>query len=179
MRRLILAAGLSAGLLLSPVAGFAQTAHAPAAAPDTPSAHATELARRYIKAMRMEEAMAAIFGQFDPTMGMDASEAGRIDRKAMQEAMTETMSQIIPEYSEALAPYIAKTFTEAELEAIVAFYESPVGQSMVTKSQDLAKPSMEIMQTLMPGLASDMLTRYCAKTTCTGALKDKAKKQPS
>ncbi|WGM39171.1 DUF2059 domain-containing protein [Caulobacter sp. NIBR1757] len=179
MRRLILSAGLSVGLLLSPVAGFAQTPHTAAAAPAAPSAHATDLARRYIKAMRMEEAMTVVFSQFDPLMGMDPSMAAKIDRNAMREAMVESVGEILPKWTEALIPYVAAAFSVEELEAMVAFYESPIGQSVVTKSQVLAKPSMEIMQDLAPGLGEDMLARYCAKATCTGALKDQLKKQPS
>jgi len=178
MRRLILSAGLSVGLLLSPVASLAAAAPAPAASPAKPSAHATDLARRYIKAMRMEEAMTAVFNQFDPFVGLDVSN-DKVDRNAMREAMVEAIGEILPQWTDALIPYVAAAFSEAELEAMVTFYESPVGQSVVSKSQTLAKPSMEIMQALAPGLAGDMLARYCAKTTCSGDIKDQIKKLSS
>ncbi len=179
MRRLILSVGLSVGLLLSPAASLAAAAPAPAASPAKPSAHATDLARRYIKAMRMEEGMTAVFNQFDPFQGLDEDEVESLDRGAMREAMLESINEILPQWTEALIPYVAAAFTEGELEAMVAFYESPVGQSVVTKSQTLAKPSMEIMQTLTPGLATDMLARYCAKATCTGEMKNRTKKHAS
>lgn len=174
MRRLILSAGLSIGLLVSPVASAAAEA-GPAAKIAAPSAHATDLARRYIKAMRMEEAMTVVFSQFDPLMGLDASVAEKIDRRAMQEAMVESIGLILPKWSEALIPHVAAAFTEQELEAMVSFYESPIGQSVIGKSHVLAKPSMEIMQALTPDMSEDMLARYCAKTTCPGALKDELK----
>ncbi len=38
------------------------------------------------------------------------------------------------------------TYTEAEIDGILAFYKSPVGQTMLAKSPDLTRKSMEITQ---------------------------------
>jgi len=50
----------------------------------------------------------------------------------------------------------AKTYTEPELDAILTFYKSPAGQSMLTKAPELTTQSMQIvqakMQTLQPQL---------------------------
>ncbi|HEY8997391.1 MAG TPA: DUF2059 domain-containing protein [Edaphobacter sp.] len=43
----------------------------------------------------------------------------------------------------------AKTYTEPELDAILAFYKSPAGQSMLTKSPELSSQSVQLVQAKM------------------------------
>ncbi|MDE1175474.1 MAG: DUF2059 domain-containing protein [Edaphobacter sp.] len=46
----------------------------------------------------------------------------------------------------------AKTYTEPELDAILSFYKSPAGQSMLTKSPELSAQSMQLVQAKMTTL---------------------------
>jgi uncharacterized protein len=126
----------------------------------------------------MEEAMMVVFNTVDPLMGMDTAD-NQIDRPAMREAMNEAIAVVLPKWTEGLVPHVAAAFTEEELAAMVAFYESPIGQSVVAKSQTLAKPSMDVMTGLMPDFAADMLSRYCEKAECDDSLKARGKRRAS
>ena len=58
------------------------------------------------------------------------------------------------------AEIYAKQFTDAELDAFIAFYQSPAGQAMIAKTPEVLKQgqalSAEHMQILMPQLQSMM-----------------------
>lgn len=186
MRRLIVCAGLSVGLLLSPAAGFAQSAHAPAvaAAPvaDAASARKLELARRYFSALHYEETMSSMLEGLDPLLAMGdefRDEADQADSEAMRAASRDAMVALTPKLIEGMTPIVAGLFTEPELEALVAFYESPVGQSVIKKAPQMMEPTSKLMMSLMPGYLTDVLDRYCAKATCSEELENKLRKQAS
>jgi hypothetical protein len=67
----------------------------------------------------------------------------------------------------------AQTYTEDELDAILAFYKSPAGVSMIAKTPELTTRSMELSQarmtTLMPQLRQMMedFMREAAKSAST------------
>lgn len=46
----------------------------------------------------------------------------------------------------------AKTYTEQELDAIIAFYKSPAGQSMLEKSPELSSQTVQLVQSRMAAL---------------------------
>lgn len=184
MRRLILSAGLSVGLLLSPVAGFAQSAHAPpvaAPAAKAPSERALALARRYFDAMRFEKTMLQVYENMDMMQVLAGGENGveGLDRKAMNEAMREAIGVLSPKMVDAMIPVVAGHFTEAELEAMVNFYESDIGKSVIAKSETMNGPLMASIMGLMPDYMGDIIDRYCSKTNCSAGLKDKMKKNLS
>ena len=186
MRRLILSTGLSVGLLLSPVSGFAQSAHAPATettapAAKPPSDRALSLARRYFVAMHFEQTMLQVYENMDLMQMLAGGEDGDdgLDRKAMNEAAREAISALSPKMVEAMIPVVATHFTEAELEAMVTFYESDIGKSVIDKSATMNGPLLASIMDLMPDYMNDIIDRYCSKTNCSSGLKDKMRKNLS
>lgn len=183
MRRLILAVGLSAGLLVSSMAAApAAVAAEKNAQPTKPSERALSLARRYFVAMQFEQTVSGLYESMDVYKlleeGEDPAMAG-IDRKAMSEATKEAMVAFLPKMVDAMVPVVAATFTEQELEAMVAFYESDVGKSVVTKSAGMTMPMMQAMMEIVPDYVGDIVDRYCAKASCSAGMKDKMRKQLS
>lgn len=183
MRRFILAVGLSASLLVSSMPAAPAVAAAEAAArPAKPSERALSLARRYFVAMQFEQTVTGLYDSMDIfTMleeGDDASMAG-LDREAMSAATKEAMIAFLPKMVDAMVPVVAATFTEQELEAMVAFYESDVGRSVVAKSASMTMPMMQSMMEIMPDYMGDIIDRYCAKASCSAGMKDKMRKQLS
>jgi len=69
--------------------------------------------------------------------------------------MTDLMDKFVPAYAE--------VYTEAELEAVVTFYESPVGQSVVRKMPQLGPAALRISAEEMPRIQAKMLERFSAK----------------
>ena len=182
MRRLVLVVGLSAGLLVSsmsaaPIAFAAEKAAAPA----KPSERALSLARRYFAAMQFEQTVLGVYESMDVYKMLnesDPSMAG-LDPKAMNEATKEAMTAFMPKMVDAMVPVVAATFTEQELEAMVAFYESDVGQSVVSKSAGMTMPMMQAMMKIVPDYVGDIVDRYCAKASCSADMEDSMRKQLS
>lgn len=60
----------------------------------------------------------------------------------------------------------ARTFTVPELEAMVAFYDTPVGRSISEKQVTLALASTEVEGRIMQAYATDLMTQMCAANDC-------------
>jgi hypothetical protein len=62
---------------------------------------------------------------------------------------------------------VADAFTTAELEAAVAFYETPMGRSIARKTMEMSLEMQEAMMPhLMPRIAS-MDDKFCQRFDCT------------
>jgi len=163
--------GLVIGLLgvAAPTAPLAQAAAPPAAKSTSPRSEA--LVRRYLKAIHFEQLIDTMMGSMLPLMSEQMSRQypsitpeqramiSGIVRDAMRESFT-------PKMIERMTPIYAQTFSESELEAIVTFYESPVGQAVVEKTPSLAPKSAEVARQLMPDIQKEVTTRLCAKIDC-------------
>jgi hypothetical protein len=165
LRRLALSVGLTAALLLSAGPGFAQ---APAAPPKAavPSARALELSQRYFKAMRLEDSLGKALDMLDPALLTGNGENDPEQAEAMRSATKQALDAAMPKYIEKLTPLLASAYSEEELAALVAFYESPVGQSVVAKSRDVGGISSQAMKDLLPGIMDDAMDRYCREMGC-------------
>jgi hypothetical protein len=170
MRRWV-AIGLVIGALCAgaPAASLAQ-----AAAPPAVSAKSEALVRRYLKAIHFERLMDTMISAMLPVMSDQVAQQHpslTSEQRAMiSEVVRDTMREdLMPKMLEKMVPIYAQTFTESELEAIVAFYETPVGQSMIEKTPSLAPKSAEVVRELMPEMQKDVLIRLCARITCPQA----------
>lgn len=159
--------GLLAGAA-TPV--IAQGSAPPAAA----SPHALELARRYVEVTRMERNMHLIVDQMLPAMlkqmlaqrsTLPQGEQDRI-RVAVTEATTEASGPFFRKYLERVVPAIAATYTEAELEHAIKYYESPLAQSMLDKAPVVTQQVQSVVIGLMPEFQQDIRERMCAKIDC-------------
>ncbi|MDQ0464041.1 hypothetical protein QO010_001812 [Caulobacter ginsengisoli] len=177
-RKFITALSAAALLLASPAATLARAAPpapAPAVAAATDNDPATyarklELAKRYMKAARLDE----ILGSSMKTMG--SMMAGQMESeypdmpkgysKAIMDAMTESTSVMMKKMTERMTPIIAKIYTEDELSKITEFMESPVGQSMLDKTPLMSVEVAKVMPDLLPTFQQDFMTRVCQKIDC-------------
>jgi hypothetical protein len=101
-----------------------------------------------------------------------ADELSKKAAKIVSEALS--WDKIEPEY----AKLYAATYTEEEIEGMLVFYKSPVGQAMVDKSPTLMKQSTEIVQVRMKSAMPELqkLMKDCmAEATATKAAEDKPK----
>lgn len=141
----------------------------PAAA--EPSARSMELARRYVKALHMENTVGTMMGNMAPMM-LDRL-AQRLNaqvhpelKTAYAEAVEETTRAMTPKMIDAMLPALAETFTEAELEAAVTYYESAQGQSLMAKMPAYMARATPAMMALTPELEADLEARLCKKVAC-------------
>ena len=159
-----LAAVLSASVLAGPVAQAAET---PQAAP-APSARQLELTRRYIALTmtdQFEDALRQIIvqqAQADP----NADSLPEADREFIVELSVELTTDMIPQMLEAMVPIYARTFTEEELEAMIAFYDSEMGRSILRKTMTSLPEANQAAMSVMPQLMEKMAARICQYYGC-------------
>ncbi|CAN5891591.1 hypothetical protein BH11PSE1_BH11PSE1_31440 [soil metagenome] len=152
------------------------------------SPRALDLARRYVAAMHMDRTMQAMMSTVMPAMMDQVMTGGAAKlppemqtefRKIASEVMTDSMTRMVPKLVERLPQIYAETYSEAELEDIVRFYESASGQSALAKSPTIATRIMPIVAEMMPSVQADMLARLCARYPATCAAGDGRKAHPS
>jgi hypothetical protein len=160
-------------LKLFAVAGLAMLlVGLPAAA--QPSPRTMELARRYAAAVQMEEMMGSMMRNMMPGMmdqmakqrGLTVNPELRI---AVTEAAEESVRSMTPKMIDAMLPAIADTFSEAELQAAISYYESPPGKSLLAKAPTFMAKASPAMVALMPAMQADLEERLCKKIGCEPA----------
>jgi len=125
------------------------------------------LANKFVSLMQGEELGAAL-GQMTSMMmpaeleGMSEDEAAKF-----RAVMGEVTARMMPRMFEAMAPIYADIFTLEELQALVDFYQSDVGRSMVTKSYQAAPRLAEAVQAIMPEIMAEMGNVLCDEFECT------------
>lgn len=168
-RRLIVMGGIAVSLGL---AGCAQPGAVPPAdvAPALSSAASTAPAsaatvERLLRAMDMERTLNATFDQVGQIAEGMAAQAGirPRDREAFDLYM-KRVNEVVREeasWNQLKGPMVeiyARHYTEAEVQGLVSFYESPLGRSMVAKTpavmQDSAAMTQAMMKRVMPRLAA-------------------------
>ncbi len=184
MRHVLLIAAVAAlsftGLSCAASAS-AQTTAARPAAEAKQDALKLQLANRFITLMQgdqMGEAMGQMMAAMTPASLADASTAEIAEYRSL---MTEISTRMMPRIFEVMAPIYADIFTVEELQALVAFYESDLGRSMMTKSYAAAPRIAEAMQSAMPAIMSDMASVICDRFECSAeelrALKSEVRAQ--
>ncbi len=128
------------------------------------------LVKRYFAAMHFQTMMSGMMHQMGPALMQAARkqhpEISDAQSQAVSDAMAGAMDDFIPKMTDAMIPVYAETFTTDELTQLDAFYESPVGQSILSKTPTAMQKMMPAMMQLMPDLQADMMTRMCAKIDC-------------
>lgn len=149
-------------LAISPAPVLAQT-------PQDPSPKALALAQRYLADAEAER----ILDNEGPTIAryllsrMPAPAGGEAKanevRDAMIEAATAAVKDKVPEFLQRSARIYASVFTETELTAIVAFYDSPAGRAFVAKTSDASAPMAALIHDIGGEIQTDVNKRFCAR----------------
>jgi hypothetical protein len=178
-RKLVSALSAAALLLASPAATLAQapvSTPAPAATSASDNDPATyarklELAKRYMKAARMDEIMRNSMNSMGSMMAQQMAgknpNMSEADTKAVMDAEMESVVVMMKKMIDQMIPIIAKIYTEDELIKITEFMESPAGQSMLNKAPLLNAEVLKAMPNLLPDFMEDLQTRMCKKIDCT------------
>lgn len=143
------------------------------AAPVTaePSPRALELARRYAQAIHFDRQLATIMDNLVPAMveqrllqkGQTLSGEVKV---AIGRASADTGRAIAPKMLDLMIPVIAEIYTEAELQAAVAYYESAAGQSLLSKTPELTARLTPALTALGPEIDADFEARFCREVAC-------------
>jgi hypothetical protein len=145
----------------------------PALSADAPAgnAHSLALAKHLFAEMHMDQLMSGMMKNMTPVMVAQARKAN----PALTDAQADIITQAVTESSQAMmakvvdrfVPLYASTFTEKELEDLVAFYDGPTGQAVLTKMPVLMSKMGPVMSELMPDMMADVNQRICSKMDCS------------
>jgi hypothetical protein len=168
--RIVLAAAAALTVFVGSGA-VAQPSPAPSADVQVVSPNTDALVRRLMKAMHFEAQIDTMLGAMMPIMmeqqARQHPNLGPADQKVILDTVREVMREkFTPKLIERAVPIYAATFSESELTQMVAFYESPVGQSIITKMPAMAPKIAEAARELIPEATGDMARAMCAKVNC-------------
>ena len=99
--------------------------------------------------IQMEGAMKASLQQVTKGKPLSAAEQAVLDRQ--QAKMTGLMKEELSweKMKDLYVQAYRETFSQEEIDGLIAFYQTPVGQSFVSKQPELTKRTMTIMQQRM------------------------------
>jgi hypothetical protein len=138
---------------------------APALAQDPDAARRLQLAEQYVE-LSLGENIAALVGQIveeDLAASPDMSDR---ERAWMRANMPPMILEAIDRMAKDMAPIYAETFTIEELEALVAFYSTPLGQAVAIKEFELGSRIDELLGGAMIEFFQTFEAKYCAEFDC-------------
>jgi hypothetical protein len=148
---------------------------APAAAQDGTAAHRLELAQRLVDLSSGDSFEKMITDQIETEMaalGDERTPEADWMRANLPRMALQTINRMMPE----LAALYADVFTEAELAAQIALYDSPVGRSIANKSVQLGVRQQAVIMRAMTGYVEELRLKFCAEFDCSGTGAAKARR---
>ena len=159
---------LAAALTGAALMGTPVRAQEPQAA--AASARQLELTRRYIDLTMTDQFEAAIRQVIIDQATTDPAvrDIPEEDRRFLIELTAELTTDMIPRMLDEMVPIYARTFSEQELEALIAFYDTEMGRSIITKGMAvMPEATRAAMTVVVPQLMDKMATRMCQHYGCT------------
>ena len=138
---------------------------APAMAQDGDAARRLQLAEQYVE-LSLGENIAALVGQLVEEDLAESPDMSDRERQWMRANMPPMILEVIDRMARDMAPVYAETFTLEELEALVAFYSTPLGQSVAIKEFELGARIDELLGGAMIQFFETFEAKYCAEFDC-------------
>ncbi len=123
-----------------------------------------ELAARYLSLPAIQKMNDDLYGGnvIDSMMAMQDSLPEEI-RKQLATILSEEFAKIRPGMEEAMIESAAATYSAEELQAMIAFYESPEGASVAVKTAPFTQKTFEIFGPQMEEFQKAVVTRLMAE----------------
>lgn len=138
----------------------------PSTATDTVSARQLALSRRYVGLMQGDQLRALVRDMVEGQAERQAEDLPDADRRFLTDLTVEIVGDLVPAMMEELVPVYAAAFTEAELESLVAFYDSDQGRSIIAKTLASMPGANEAMMSVIPRMLDKMAVRMCEHYGC-------------
>ena len=89
-------------------------------------------------------------------------------QKFMQDLMSSTITEVmgsfpIDEMLDTMVPVYQRHLTKSDLEAVIAFYSSPVGQKLLHEQPQMVQESMQAMAPIQERMIRNMMDKFQAK----------------
>jgi hypothetical protein len=146
-----------AAIMLTGNLARAQTASEP-----SPPAENLAAARELVQAMKATDTLKALLPTIISNMkAAVVQNRPEIEKQydALMPIFSDAANARLNELADQLAVVYARRFTLDELHQIKAFYQTPVGQKMITEQPAIARETMAIGQQLGRSIATDIQTR--------------------
>ncbi|RZJ47039.1 MAG: DUF2059 domain-containing protein [Brevundimonas sp.] len=133
--------------------------------PDAARTRQLELAGRYLELTQGADTAKLIREQIEE--GYGDAELPADQRAWLTDQMTSMFEEALSAAIVEIRDDVADTFTTAELEAAVAFYDTPMGRSIARKDLEM---SAAMQQAMMPHLLTritSMSEKFCQRFDCT------------
>ncbi|TWB20800.1 hypothetical protein FBZ89_106203 [Nitrospirillum amazonense] len=158
-----IAAGLVGAWVVVATPAFAQNA-------GTPSPKSLELAHKLIEKTHAGDLMQQILPvAIDPLVqklkianpGREADVQGLVDKRLLPD-----FKRALAPMTDAIATTYAELFTEAELEQVLAFYDTPAGAKLITQMPLVMQQTMAKSRAMVPQVIGKVMNDFIA--TCKG-----------
>jgi hypothetical protein len=137
----------------------------PEAAPTADFEVKSDLVRRYFVVIQFEKMMTVAMESMAGPM-LESTPLPDDKLALMREAVLEAYAIVLPQMIEANIAIYAEAFTVEELEGLVAFYESPIGQSVMVKSVMLSRGAGEVFAQFQPLIQEETVRQLCVRIDC-------------
>ena len=146
-----------------------QVRPAPSAA--APSPRQLELSRRYLDLMFTDQFESVIHQMLGEQMASDQAmqNVPDEDRQFVIGLTSELVTDMVPLMVSEMVPVYAAQFTEDELQALVDFFGSPMGQTIARKNVEVMPEANRAVMAVVPQMLEKMATRMCQHYGCTPA----------
>jgi hypothetical protein len=151
--------------ILRCLAIVAALAAAPATAQDGPPIDRQALAERYIALSvgdNLGKSIEAYVGELLAAEG--EAEPGHVTWA--EENLPGLILAMVDDLMRQLAPIYAEVLTEEELEALIAFYETPIGREVARKTVILSVQTEPLVQAAIERYVGEFATKFCARFEC-------------
>lgn len=168
--RLMIACAAAALLSTALPADTARAAQVPPSAA-APSERQLQLTRRYLDLMMTDQFEDVIHQMLGAELANDEQMQAvpEADRRFILNLTAELTGDMVPQMLAEMVPVYAAVFTEEELVALVAFYETPLGRSIAEKSVRVMPEADRAVMALVPQMLEKMAMRMCQHYSCTPA----------
>ena len=135
------------------------------APPDEARQDHLDLAERYLELTQGGDLIKQMRGLVEEGYGASGMPADQRDwmAESMGDLLTEVMELAIAE----LRDDVADSFTVQELETAIAFYDSPIGRSVVRKQLDMNMELQEVMMPLLMPRMTSLMEKFCLRFDCS------------
>jgi hypothetical protein len=155
------------------LAAFGLAASGAGAQTVAPTAHQLELSQALIDASgaktNYDKMIDGMMRQIFAQAAQGQTTKSQQNLASLEQAEEKIMAKIKPQIFEVVRNAYATTYTEGEMEAILAFDKTPAGQAMIAKAPALTQNMMGGVIALMPTVKSEMVDAVCDSLHCTAA----------
>lgn len=134
-------------------------------AQDGDRARRLDLATRFVE-LSMGEELPRMIDQLIEEELAAAPDMPQAERDWMRRNMPTLTLSMVEDIGRQLGPIYADAFTTEELEALIGFYETPMGRSIATKQFAINANSQEVVGGALLRFFQNLETKFCAEFEC-------------